>query len=177
MGGEEVNLCVPFERRNEAARAGARFDETLKAWGCKASDAMNPGLIGFLPYRYRPDRKPPFLRPWMVPQSLWGMNLRALLTEEDWKRIAKDARDRAGRRCRVCGEVGPKWPVEADEGWAYDDQRRIQILKGVIALCPDCHAVGHWGRTLTLGDSDRALKWMARVNRITTAEAVPHGVV
>lgn len=171
MDSETLKLCVPFERRNEAAQAGAYFDGTLKAWLCRASDKAKPGLVAFLPYRHRSDRNPPYLRPWMVPQSLWGMNLRALLIEEDWKRVAKDARDRSGCRCRVCGEVGPQWPVEADEGWAYDDQRRIQTLKGVIALCPDCHAVRHWGRTLTLGDSERALAWMARVNRTTVDEA------
>lgn len=166
-----IPLCVSFERRSVAREAGAIFDGASKGWYCDASLTRRPELSEFLPYRYRPDRSPPFIRPWMVPQPLWGMNLRALLAADDWKRIAKDARDRSGSRCRICGGRGPQWPVEADEGWAYDDRSRTQTLKGVIALCPDCHAVRHWGRTLTQGHGDRALTWMARINGWTAAQA------
>lgn len=164
-----IVLCVPFSRRNEAQAGGAIFDGAEKCW--KASRERLKALLPFVPYRYRPDRNPPYLRPWMVPQALWGRNLRALLAKEDWDRIRKDAYDRSGSRCRVCGGRGPKWPVEADEGWQYDDSTRIQTLKGVISLCPDCHAVRHWGKTMSSGRKSEALEWMCEVNGWTHAEA------
>lgn len=164
-----IPLCVPFEQRAIAAQHGALFDRDQKCW-LIGRDKIT-GLEAFLPYRYRKDRSAPYIRPWMVPQSLWGHNLRALLAKEDWDRIRKETYARAGSRCRVCGGRGPKWPVEADEGWDYDDTRRIQTLKGVIALCPDCHAVRHWGKTLTEGRSEQALDWMVEINGWTRAQA------
>lgn len=168
-----IPLCVPFERRSEAAAGGASFDQIEKCWLCPADSLLQ--VLPFVPYRYRPDRKPPFIRPWMVPQALWGRNLRALLEPDDWKHIRKDCYARAGSRCRVCGRRGPQWPVEADEGWAYDDETRVQTLKGVIALCPDCHAVRHWGRTIATGKHDEALAWMEDVNGWTRAQALECG--
>ena len=164
-----VALCVPHDQRHLAKAAGAVFDGKEKCW--KAGVDRLDALLPFVPYRYRPDRKPPYIRPWMVPQALWGRNLRALLAKEDWDRIRKDAYARAGSRCRVCGGRGPKWPVEADEGWHYDDATRVQTLKGVIALCPDCHAVRHWGKTMSAGRQDEALAWMMEVNGWTRAAA------
>ena len=164
-----ISLCVPIDERHKAKAAGAFFDGADKCW--KISFERREALLPFVPYRYRPDRKPPYLRPWMVPQALWGRNLRALLAKEDWDHIRKDAYARAGSRCRVCGGRGPKWPVEADEGWHYDDTTRVQTLKGVIALCPDCHAVRHWGKTMSAGKQDEALAWMMDVNGWTRAEA------
>lgn len=164
-----IVLCVPYNRRQEAQAGGAVFDGTEKCW--KASRDNLTALLPFVPYRFRPDRKPPYLRPWMVPQALWGRNLRALLAKDDWDRIRKDAYARSGLRCRVCGGRGPKWPVEADEGWQYDDTARVQTLKGVISLCPDCHGVRHWGKTTTDGRQNKALAWMAELNGWTRAEA------
>lgn len=159
-----IPLCVPYTRAGEARRAGGSFDAGSKSWFCDPADAANPDMHPFLPYRFRPDRSPPFIRPWMVPQALWGRNLRALLSKEDWDRIRKDTYVRAGYRCRVCGGKGPDWPVEADEGWHYDDQARVQTLRGVIALCPKCHDVRHWGKTMREGRADLALAWMAELN-------------
>jgi len=169
MQKNTVPLCVPFERRAEVAARGAVFDREEKCWLIERD--RTSGLEAFLPYRYRKDRAAPYIRPWMVPQSLWGHDLRALLAKEDWDRIRKDTYARAGSRCRVCGGRGPKWPVEADEGWDYDDIRRIQTLKGVIALCPDCHAVRHWGKTMTEGRSEQAIDWMVEINGWTRAQA------
>jgi hypothetical protein len=94
-----------------------------------------------------------------------------LLPKEQWDTIRRAAYARAGNRCKVCGGVGEQWPVEADEAWAYDDENCIHTLKGVIALCPSCHEVRHWGRTEMEGRSDRAYEHLIYVNRWTIAEA------
>lgn len=175
-----IPLCVPFEARGRAYAAGARWNGTEKVWECDpallaaaggAYDALRP----FLPRMHRRDLEPPYVRPFMVPQSCWGKNLRAVLSEEDWKRVRQHAYDAAGRRCVVCGGRGPQWPVEADEAWAYDDAARVQTLKGVIALCPDCHLVRHWGRATVTGIADVALAQMMRVNGWSREQAEAAG--
>lgn len=85
------------------------------------------------------------------------------------------AYDTAGRRCIVCDGKGPKWPVEADEAWDLDDRTGTQTLKGVIALCPDCHLVRHWGQATISDRAEVALSQMMRVNRWSRAQAEAAG--
>ncbi|MBO1326740.1 hypothetical protein K2X14_14080 [Acetobacter sp. TBRC 12305] len=169
-----IPLCVPKGQESVALRCGATWSS---AEGCHVVEAlpliMEPTspLLGFLPYRFRPDRAPPYVRPWMVPQPLWGWNLRALLAKADWDTVRRWAYRRAGYRCRICGQRGSDYPVEADEGWAYDDARCVQTLKGVVALCPRCHEVRHWGRTMATGREGPALEWMVFINGWSTEDA------
>lgn len=168
-----VPLCVPFEDRHDARAAGAVWS---KADRCHlVSTAVlaekGRGLRRWLPRRFRLDLTAPYLRPWPVPQPLWGWNLRSLLDREQWDMIRRAAYAQAGYRCRVCGEKGPDHPVEADEGWAYDDATRTQTLKGIAALCPNCHGVRHWGRSMMLGREAEALRWMAHINRQSVEES------
>ena len=141
-----VPICVPYARRAEAKAAGAVWQIKERFWACDPSllqtDAYRD-LKPFVPRMYRPDLDGPALRPWLVPSPLWGKNLRAILSTEDWDRVRRHAYEEAGRRCRVCGGRGPKWPVEADEGFAYDDEALTHTLMGVIGLCPTCHEVRH----------------------------------
>jgi hypothetical protein len=171
---EAVALCVPFERRDAAKAAGARWNAHGRVWTCApellASNAY-PQLRPFVPRMYRPDVTPPYIRLWMVPQSAWGKNLRALLEPEQWDIVRRKAYADAGNRCRVCGGRGLKWPVEADEGWEYDEVTRLQTLKGVIALCPDCHGIRHWGKTMVDGGEAAAFERLMRINRWSRTEA------
>ena len=95
-----IPLCVPFEARGRAYAAGARWNGTEKVWECDpallaaaggAYDALRP----FLPRMHRRDLEPPYVRPFMVPQSCWGKNLRAVLSEEDWKALDRSLRAQA----------------------------------------------------------------------------------
>ena len=145
-----IALCVPFASKDEARKAGARWDREQRVWTCERGLLTTDGyarLRPFVPRMYRPEAAPPYIRPWMVPQTAWGKNLRAVLAPEEWDVVRKAAYARAGNRCRICGGRGPQWPVEADEGWDYDEERGVQTLKGVIALCQDCHKIRHWGKT------------------------------
>ena len=67
--------------------------------------------------------------------------------------------------------TGRKWPVEADEVWHYDDATNTQFLVDVVGLCPACHEVRHWGRSVARGHSARALSHLAGVNRWTMIQA------
>lgn len=162
-----IALCVPFARKDEARRAGARWDTAERVWTCDLAQLKTEAyerLRPFVPRMHRPELDPPFIRPWMVPQTAWGRNLRAVLVKEDWDVVRKAAYQASGYRCRVCGGKGDEWPVEADEAWHYDDALRLQTLRGVIALCPDCHKVRHWGKTLIDGHEAAALERLMMIN-------------
>src|SRR3712207_8436185 len=81
----------------------------------------------------------------LVPRTAWFKNVRSHVTREEWERLKKIVFGRAGHRCEVCGGRGPRWPVECHEVFAYDDERRVQKLTALVALCPACHEVKHIG--------------------------------
>ena len=107
----------------------------------------------------------------LVPGPCWEFNLRLLLPPEGWELCKRFVRRRSGDRCEVCGGRGRKWPVECHEVWGYDDDRHVQHLRGLVALCPDCHAAKHPGFAGTQGRLEQTLSHYARVNGVSTAQA------
>ena len=173
-----LSLCVPFSAKAQARVAGATWNAAEKVWQCDQGLLAGDGYAALRPFlsrMYRREVRRPFIRPFMVPQRSWGKNLRSVLDVEDWKRVRRYAYDAAGSRCIVCGGRGPEWPVEADEAWDYDDDRSVQTLKGVIALCPPCHLVRHWGHTTVSGRAEIAIAQMVRVNGWTRPQAEAAG--
>lgn len=170
-----INLCCPYAERHSAHVAGAIWSPTTKAWTIDQAKLDNPAtyaaLARFLPTRYRADSSSPWLTPNLVPEPLWGRNLRALLRKAEWDRIRKSVYEACGKRCTICGSAGRRWPVEADEVWHYDDATNTQTLVSVTGLCPACHEVRHWGHALKEGHRDRALAHLAAVNRWSMIEA------
>lgn len=98
----------------------------------------------------------------LVPDSCWYSNLRSILKPAMWDVVRKDAYERAGGKCMICNR--PSKRLEAHERWAYDEEKHVQILSDVIAVCHDCHSVIHIGRTQLLGDEDRAIEHFKKVN-------------
>jgi hypothetical protein len=107
----------------------------------------------------------------LVPSTCWYTNVRSNVTKAEWDRIRNMAYKAAGNCCEVCGGRGYKWPVEAHEIWDYDDQERLQTLKRIIALCPDCHLVKHIGRAEATGQLSKALKHLMRINSWSKSDA------
>lgn len=104
------------------------------------------------------------LRIELVPSTCWYTNVRSNVSRRDWEKCKQFVKQRSGDRCEICGGRGSRWPVECHEIWDYDDERSIQTLVGLIALCPRCHEVKHIGRASVVGTLDRALVHLARVN-------------
>ena len=101
----------------------------------------------------------------LVPSTAWGDNLRSILTKEMWDELRKKSYRAANYKCEVCRGKGPKWPVECHEIWEYDDANRLQTLKGLISLCPNCHSVKHLGFAHIQGNGNQARAHLAKVNR------------
>ncbi|MFA6235405.1 MAG: hypothetical protein WC824_14615 [Bacteroidota bacterium] len=86
----------------------------------------------------------------------------------------------AGGKCEICGQSGIdqgfKHPLECHEEWNYNEDTKTQKLIRLVALCPRCHQVKHFGRTDMIGGKtrDEAYKHLRAVNEWTREEALAH---
>ena len=106
----------------------------------------------------------------LVPDSCWYSNLRSILKPAQWDVVRRDAYARANGRCMICGR--PASRLEAHERWSYDEEKEVQKLEDVIAVCHQCHSVIHIGRTQLMGQEDIAIKHFMRVNKCTYADYI-----
>lgn len=100
----------------------------------------------------------------LVPKTCWFSNVRDHVDQETWDVLRKDAYRKANNVCSICGGKGNRWPVECHEIWHYDDEKHIQTLEGLIALCPNCHEVKHIGLAGVRGRANIAEAHLAKVN-------------
>lgn len=107
----------------------------------------------------------------LVPSTCWFSNVRSAVSKKQWNNIKKIVTSQAWDVCEICGGVGPKHPVECHEIWDYDDVTHIQKLIGMIALCPDCHMVKHFGLAQIQGKEKQALNHLMKVNSLSKKEA------
>jgi hypothetical protein len=113
----------------------------------------------------------------LVPSTCWWSNVRSHVAPAVWERLRRTTAQAAGNRCEICGGRGRRHPVECHEVWDYDDQRRVQRLVRLIALCPACHEVKHLGLAAKRGRQSAALAHLARVNGWTSADAEAYAEV
>ena len=104
----------------------------------------------------------------LVPKTCWYSNMRDHLKQSQWDKIRRWCYERAGHVCEICGDSGKNQgrnhAVEAHEIWHYDDPTKTQTLKGLIALCPACHNVKHYGRAQIVGTDKSARFQLKKVN-------------
>ncbi|MBB3923891.1 HNH endonuclease signature motif containing protein [Xanthomonas arboricola] len=108
----------------------------------------------------------------LVPDTCWYSNVRSNVSAKTWLRISQEVSAAANMRCQICGRVGVRHARECHELWHYDDLRFVQRLDGLLALCPECHAVKHMGRSIATGAGAQALAWLAEINSFSPAEAL-----
>ena len=79
----------------------------------------------------------------LVPEPLFGKNLRSKLTSQDWTKISKSVRKYC--RCSICKQKYPEEELEAHEVWSYNDIAGEQKLIDIIPVCKLCHNTIHIG--------------------------------
>ena len=104
----------------------------------------------------------------LVPETCWNSNLRSVLPKKEWDVIRKEAYKNADNQCEICGNAGR---LECHEIWEYDDEKHIQKLVGLIALCSPCHLVKHMGFARIKGKEEAAIQQLMLVNDWTREEA------
>lgn len=121
-----------------------------------------------------PSNDPVLLTIELVPRSCWCSNVRDAVSRKEWDGLRKLVYRQAGQVCEVCGGTGARHPVECHEEWAYDDERHVQRLVRMLALCPACHEVKHIGLAGVRNRRDAALQHLARVNGWSRERAENH---
>lgn len=113
----------------------------------------------------KPLIKAPTLSIELVPKTAWYSNVRSEVSSETWQELARETYRAANYHCEICGGQGPRHPVECHEIWHYDDERKIQHLEGLVALCPACHEVKHIGRAQIVGRFKQAVEQLRAINQ------------
>jgi len=106
----------------------------------------------------------------LVPQTCWFSNVRDHVDKKTWDLLRKDTYKKAHYKCEICGGVGEKHLVECHEIWHYEDEKYIQKLIGLTALCPSCHRVKHMGFARVIGKEKEAKQHLAKVNNWSTLQ-------
>lgn len=78
----------------------------------------------------------------LVPRTTWYNNLRKVLPKHEWDKIRKGIYAKFNYSCAICGDGGR---MNCDEIWEFDDKNCIQKLRGLQAVCENCHHVKHIG--------------------------------
>lgn len=118
------------------------------------------------------------LVPDLIPIGSHGLNLRSMLTQDQWDFLRRQCYADAGHRCEICGgaygydRLATKWPVECHEMFVYDGSTRTQKLVKLVALCKPCHMAQHPGFARSQGLIDDVLCHIMNVNGMTYSEAV-----
>jgi len=107
----------------------------------------------------------------LIPEKCWFSNVRSAVSPKEWDKIRKQVYTDAYYVCQICGDIGPKHPVEAHEIWSFDDKKLTQTLTGMIALCPKCHLVKHMGFANVSGKRAVATNHFINVNKLKRTEA------
>lgn len=110
----------------------------------------------------------------LVPATCWYSNVRDNVSKSTWDKLRKQTYKDANYTCEICGGKGEEWPVECHEIWEYNDEEHVQTLKGLIALCPNCHKVKHFGLTSSRSEQEmfKAMHHLEKVNGFTSSETV-----
>lgn len=104
------------------------------------------------------------LVPDLIPKTSFFKNLRSMLTAREWDKIRVFVYEKAEHKCEPCG-CFPR-VLHCHEVWSYDETTGVQKLTGLMAICPECHEVKHFGLAQMQGRGGLALQQMMKVNGI-----------
>ncbi|MBO3732748.1 hypothetical protein [Glycomyces niveus] len=121
---------------------------------------------------------PGLIYPDMLPENVWGSNLRGILPKADWDRLRIPVCEAAGNRCEVCGQPGYDPDTDRSrrpdchELWHFEvsSTSAAQRLARLVALCPDCHRIQHVGRASVHGELSMVVSQLRVVNSWTDHE-------
>lgn len=107
----------------------------------------------------------------LIPKTCCFTNARYAVHPADWDRIRRFVYQRAQNRCECCDTKGR---IEAHERWYFDEQRKIQKLTRIIALCKSCHETTHIGLARVKGREEAAIGHLMAITGMTGDQAKKH---
>lgn len=178
-------LDIPFAQKDEAKALGARWDNSKRKWYAPNGEpalltrwSIKPivplsGLEGEVR-----DFGPTTLVIDFVPKTCWCKKIRYALVPEDFKRLEGLVINRTNRQCEACGVKDPnhEFRMEVQARWEYDvsDGKYMQRLVRLMAMCPDCHEVTHFGKACLDGRRDAAIVHLQKAANMSAENAQAH---
>ena len=169
-----ASLRILYRQENQARRQlitqYANNFKDRKVFLREEADFLSKRLLA---HKIEADRSLPvkLLTVELVPSSCWFSNVRSHVSKPNWDYLRKSVYKKANYLCESCGGRGRNWPVECHEIWHYDEQQKIQTLKGLTALCPRCHQVKHIGLARIQGYESQAISHLCFVNDWSNVQA------
>ena len=119
----------------------------------------------------------------LIPVKSWGKNVEAVVSQQIWldlrwkfkaTRFSRDLAEpiRDYLICEICNEKNTD--LHLDEIWNYDNEKQIQKLAGLSAICENCYNAIHFGRAIKLGLGETAKEQLIKVNNWTEKQLVSH---
>lgn len=113
----------------------------------------------------------------LVPNPLWGNNLRKYMSKSAWEKLRKQVMAQHNNRCGICQAVDGR--LYCHEIWQYDDIAHIQKLNGFIILCEMCNHCKHMGLTKNLAAQGKlnlsnVIDHFMRINQCSHEEYQAH---
>lgn len=154
-----IKLARKLIRR--AARTECTLEDAIPAIEHVDGTVIQPPGIG--PGRLYPD---------LLPENVWGSNLRGILSRAEWDRLRIPVCESAGNVCEVCGRpgfdpsTGRRRRPDCHELWSFEirGDRFVQRLDRLIALDADCHRAQHIGLAAVKGEIHLVRRRLAEVN-------------
>jgi len=120
-----------------------------------------------------------------VPLGLWGINLRKVMKQTQWRKIRANIIAERGMKCETCDKaLEQSRDVKAHEDWEYDTSKdpAVARLTKIILSCWHCHAIEHFGATknmvakgqLTQRAIDDTVAHFCKINKATVEEFENH---
>jgi hypothetical protein len=167
-------LACSYSERHIVKQLGAKWDHIQRAWYIP-TDIDDTPFQKWLERGFHPGT-PGIggLYVDLVPQTAWFSNVRAILTETQWRNVRSQVAENARHQCQICQGRGSAHAVEAHERWSFHVETQTQVLLRIEALCPACHQVTHFGRYQTDTDRTRGLARLQYVNQWDAETALAH---
>lgn len=107
--------------------------------------------------------------PQLIPSTAFGSNVRALVSNKEWKSIRLEVLAKQGNYCKFCNATPST--LDCHEIWSYTwktgETTGLQSLEDIYPLCKNCHGICHIGFWSLKGSVDHLERHMAKVRRMS----------
>ncbi|MFE6864531.1 hypothetical protein [Nocardia sp. NPDC057668] len=113
----------------------------------------------------------------LLPPTTHDSNIRGIVDREIWDALRIPVCAAAGNRCEICGERstrnGRSSRPDCHEKWVFEfrDDRPVQRLQRLIAVCQGCRQVQHSGLARVKGLEHEVIARLCRINRWSREQA------
>jgi len=171
-------LHVPFDKKDEAKRLGAKWDKDLKRWFAPNGEKELVDRWGdearLLTVLQGEDRTfgGDTLCVEFQPKSCWCKKIQYAIQSVDRARVQDFVFGRTNRTCETCGVQDVERDFHLHGRWEYAEG--TQRLVRLMALCDRCYESTHFGTAHYHGRREQAVAHLKQTMNRTDAECQEH---